>query len=168
MTRRRLSALVALLMLASVALLSSSIATAHFGHGKDGLRARLTGAQEIQAADMDGRGTARFKIHQADSELCFRIFFSRIATPTAAHIHAGLKGANGPVVVPLFAAATADDAFLDRLERGKASGCVRVDPTLLQAIKDDPGAYYTNVHNARYPDGAIRGQLRGTGFHRHR
>ena len=168
MTRRRLSAFVALLMLASVALLSSSVTTAHFGHGKDGLRARLTGAQEVPPADVDGRGIARFKIHRADSELCFRIFFSRIATPTAAHIHVAPKGDTGPVVVPLFDAATADDAFLDRLERGEASGCVTVAPALLQAIKDDPGAYYTNVHNARYPDGAIRGQLKGTGFHRHR
>ena len=168
MTRRRLSAFVAVLMLASLALFSGSVATAHFGHGRDGLRARLTGAQEVPPADLDGRGFATFKIHTGDSELCYRISFARIATPTVAHIHLAAKGVSGPVAVPLFDAATADARFLDRLERGKAVGCVTVDPTLLQAIGDDPGAYYVNVHNARYPSGAIRGQLRGGfGFGHH-
>jgi hypothetical protein len=72
-------------------------------------------------------------------------------------------------VVPLFdTTAGAEDAFLDQLERGKAVGCVTVDPMLLQAIKTDPSAYYVNLHNTRYPMGAIRGQLRASlGGHRH-
>ena len=33
------------------------------------------------------------------------------------------------------------------------------DPALLEKIKATPGAYYVNLHNSRYPGGAIRGQL---------
>jgi hypothetical protein len=32
--------------------------------------------------------------------------------------------------------------------------------TLVAAIESSPKAYYVNVHTAKYPAGAIRGQLR--------
>jgi hypothetical protein len=36
-----------------------------------------------------------------------------------------------------------------------------VDLTQAQAIAHDPSGYYTNVHNAEFTDGAVRGQLHG-------
>jgi len=44
---------------------------------------------------------------------------------------------------------------------GGASGCVEdVDPALIKAIRQDPSAYYVNVHSRpNFPGGAIRGQL---------
>jgi hypothetical protein len=64
----------------------------------------------------------------------------------AAHIHKGKPGVAGPVVVPLGA------AF-------RKSGCTTARAAVTAAIVRTPGAYYVNIHTAKYPAGAIRGQL---------
>jgi hypothetical protein len=69
--------------------------------------------------------------------------------PNAAHIHAGAAGKAGGVKVPL-EAPKAD---------GTAKSCATVDRELLQQIVYNPSDYYVNVHNAEYPNGALRGQL---------
>jgi len=41
-----------------------------------------------------------------------------------------------------------------------ANGCVSgVDEELIKAIRQDPGAYYVNIHSIVFAAGAIRGQL---------
>jgi hypothetical protein len=34
-----------------------------------------------------------------------------------------------------------------------------VNPDLIKAIRQNPEAYYVNVHNSDFPTGAVRGQL---------
>jgi CHRD domain-containing protein len=41
----------------------------------------------------------------------------------------------------------------------KASGCVKAPKSTIEAIETNPNRYYVNIHNARYPAGALRGQL---------
>jgi hypothetical protein len=69
----------------------------------------------------------------------------------AAHIHAAPVGEAGPVVVPLFTepvnAATVPRTCLSGLNKN-----------LLKAIIRNPQDYYVNVHNAQFPNGAVRGQ----------
>ena len=69
-----------------------------------------------------------------------------VAKPTQAHIHVGGKGVSGNVVVPLGAAY-------------KGSGCTKASKALIEKIETNPNRYYVNIHNAKYPAGAIRGQL---------
>ena len=117
------------------------------------LTAVLTGAQEVPPGDPDGAGVATIILLPEQRTLCYSVVVTGIAPATAAHIHRGRPGEAGPIVVPL-APPT----------QGASGGCVtNVDPALLRAISADPGAYYVNVHNAPYPEGAVRGQLLGPG-----
>ena len=140
------------IFLAIVMLLSASLVTA----GGRPLSATLTGEAEVNAAgvpnqgDLDGSGTANLTLNQGQGEICFEISVSDITLPaSAAHIHVAPSTAPGPVVVPL----AAPDA------NGFASGCVSVDPDLIKAIRQNPEAYYVNVHTSDFQAGAVRGQL---------
>ena len=73
---------------------------------------------------------------------------SGVSTPTAAHIHLGAAGTSGNVVLPLSTGAT----FLTK-------GCVHASDALISAIAASPHGYYVNIHNAKYPGGAVRAQL---------
>jgi hypothetical protein len=120
--------------------------------GMDGetvLTARLTGAAEIPGpGDNDGAGSATIRVNPVASTVCYELSATGIAPATAAHIHRGALGVAGPVVVPL----TAPTA-------GSSSGCVDVAGALAAEMLAGPSAFYVNVHNANFPDGAVRGQL---------
>ena len=107
----------------------------------------MNGKQETPKGDPDGKGTAKITLEDRKGKVCFRLSWSGIATPTAAHIHQGKKGVAGPVVIPFFGGAP------------KHSGCVKADKKLIEKIAKSPRSYYVNVHNAKYPGGALRAQL---------
>jgi CHRD domain len=126
------------------------------------LRAELSGANEVPVADPDGSGSARvdLSVNEETGEVCFAVRFRGTGTPNRGHIHAQVAGQNGPIVVPLFElAGLPADPRNDDLELGRLEGCVPADAALLEDIKATPGAFYVNLHNARFPAGAIRGQL---------
>jgi hypothetical protein len=110
-----------------------------------------TGDQEIAGGDPDGHATAF--VRAFGGTVRFGFSFAGIAPPTAGHIHLGPVGVNGPVVVPFFAGA------LPASVNGFAGTVTGVDPKLVRAINRDPRGYYTNLHNADFPGGAVRGQL---------
>ena len=114
--------------------------------GGSSLHAMLTGKAETPKGDPDGSATAEVKIN--GKSVCWEIKASKVATLTAAHIHKGGAGVAGPVVVPFGAAY-------------KAKGCATTTAAIAAAIKKNPAGYYVNVHNAKYPAGALRGQLSG-------
>ena len=107
----------------------------------------MTGKAESPKGAPNGKGTARIKVEASKGELCFRLSWSGIGTPTAAHIHQGKRGVAGPVVIPIFGGTP------------KHSGCVKASKSLLGKINKNPGGYYVNIHNVKFPGGAIRAQL---------
>lgn len=126
------------------------------------LRAEMTGAQEVPPADPDGTGRADTQLFVMGGQVCFKIEFENIGAPNRAHIHRAAAGVNGPIVVPFFDIHTADaqrDPRHDQLEMGKLESCVPAAPALLAEIAANPEAFYVNFHNARFPGGAVRGQL---------
>ena len=129
--------------------------------GRTVLQTDLTGTEEVTndpacepptvCGDPDGTGFALIEIDEDAGTLCFWLEVSDIALPaTGAHIHEAPPGDAGPIAVTL----TPPDAS------GTSSGCVKdVDAALLADIAANPGDYYVNVHNAEFPQGAVRGQL---------
>jgi hypothetical protein len=117
------------------------------------LRSTMVGANEVPPADPDGRGTAG--VTAVGSLVCWAVTWTNIATPTRGHIHQAPAGVNGPIVVPFFEAPSGLPSTLDTV-----SGCTGgVDPALVRAIRTQPSGFYTNLHNAEFPAGAVRGQL---------
>ena len=111
--------------------------------------ATLTGAAEVPGpGDPDGSGRAEVSIIDAADRICYEIWTSNIQTPTAAHIHRGAAGVAGPPVITL-------DAPVD----GHVSSCEDINGGLADEINANPAAFYVNVHNAEFPNGAVRGQL---------
>jgi len=136
------------------------------GGSRDRLRAELAGTNENPDADPDARGRASVELDIEEGEVCFSVRIDATGTPNRGHIHVGGPLDNGGIVVPLFEltapplpAAVPFDPRHDELEKGRLEGCVPASPTLLQQIADNPGGYYVNLHNARFPGGATRGQL---------
>lgn len=116
---------------------------------KQGMTASLTGAQEVPGpGDTDGSGTAEITIVDATDNVCWDLNVRNIAPATAAHIHRGLPGEAGPPVVTL-----------EPPTDGSNEGCVAVPGALADEIEANPAAFYVNVHNAEFPNGAVRGQL---------
>jgi hypothetical protein len=125
-------------------------------------KARLSGANEIPAADPDGTGMAKVRINDDAGTVCFNISWKDIESPTMSHIHDGDATENGPIVVTLFDNAFAspnDHPLPDTIHA--VSGCaVDQDPALLDDIQNNPRDFYVNVHNQEFGGGAIRGQLK--------
>lgn len=145
--RMRVLALVALPGMLALALVATAA-----GKQRGGLNrvAPLSGKAEVPAGDPDGGGIAQIRLKPATNQVCFTIRVKRILPATGAHIHKAPKGQNGPVVVNLAPPTT-----------GKSTGCSESDIATIREIQRHPRRYYVNVHNAQYPDGAVRGQLRG-------
>jgi hypothetical protein len=85
--------------------------------------------------------------------------FPADTTVTDAHIHGGAAGSNAGVVVN---AGISGGALA--LTNGSGSitrNGINVTADRAAAILANPSGHYFNVHTARNPDGAIRGQLAG-------
>ena len=100
--------------------------------------------------DPDGSGNVEVTIVDAVDNVCYEITdVVGIAPATAAHIHRGAMGVAGPPVVTL-------EAPTD----GESVGCAQAPEPIADEMEVNPAGFYVNVHNAEYPNGAIRGQLR--------
>lgn len=134
----------------SIAIIAIVASAAWATQGGRPLSATLTGAAEVPGpGDPDGAGTAHVTLNQGQGEVCYELSVTDIAPASAAHIHRGSAGSSGGVAVPLSPPTS-----------GSSSGCVSgVDKDLIKDIRQNPDAYYVNVHNAEFPPGALRGQL---------
>ena len=139
--------LLAVPLIATIAIAGT---TAAFAAGIEQF-ANLQGSNEIGGGDTNGYGAAAVTFHST-RKICVGLVVDRIAIPTAAHIHQGVAGVNGPIVVSF-------PKIPGRGNPGSSSFCADIDSTLAGQIQGNPAGFYVNVHNADFPGGALRGQL---------
>ncbi len=157
MKQRRLFAALMLAALVALAIAGPASAAKLGGADQGGrlLTTTLSGAEEVDpitgalgAGDPDGTGFATVTVNPGKGLVCYELSVSGIAPATGAHIHEAPPGEAGDIVV-----------HLQPPTDGSSSGCAKVDRALAKDILKDPADYYVNIHNADYPDGALRGQL---------
>jgi hypothetical protein len=108
------------------------------------LEAKLSGRAEVPRGAPAGKGGVDLTL--SGRRLCWDFTISGIDKPLVAHIHRAPAGMSGPIIVPLG-------------RRYTQQGCTSTSAAVSKAIVTKPGGFYVNVHTARFPTGAIRGQL---------
>jgi hypothetical protein len=130
----------------------SLLATAIFTMGTIGLafgadvKVTLSGANEVPPVQTSASGDGTISV--ADDGTVTGSVTTKGIQGTAAHIHMGAPGSNGPVVVP----------FTKDGDTYKAAAGAKLNADQLKAFKS--GQLYFNVHSAANPNGEIRGQLK--------
>ncbi len=110
--------------------------------------ARLTGdTGPGPPGDPGGSGQASVTVHLGRELLCVAVTTSGIAPVTSVHVHEAAPTAVDPIVAAPAPAADGRPA------------CFGVDRQVLRKIRTDPASHYVEVHNAEFPDGALRGFL---------
>lgn len=143
--RKGLSVIGALFAALAAGLVLAAVAA---GSGGTKLGAQLRGTNEVPAAPASNRGRVEITLKPSAGRVCWEFFITKIdGKGTAAHIHKGKPGVSGPVFIPL------GTTF-------KREGCFAAPKAKINAVAAKPGAFYVNVHNAKHPAGAMRGQLR--------
>ncbi len=115
--------------------------------------ALLLGRNEVAPVTTNAKGLAQFTLINTDT-LQYQLAVSDIISITAAHIHLGPLGQNGPVVHGLYNGSGPFDAA------NPISGVITL--TAKGMVDLLTGYYYVNVHTTANPSGEIRGQIGGT------
>ena len=138
-------------LFAAITVTTALIATSAVAQtGGRKLQTAMTGAAEVPGpGDTDGTGSAQITVNSGQNKVCYKLRVANIAAGTMAHIHEGAPTVAGPVKVTLGKPGA----------NGMSSGCVTVPRALAMDIAKRPADYYVNIHNAEFPNGAVRGQL---------
>lgn len=124
--------------------------------------ARLAGSNEVPAVTSAATGTFTATVDEAAGTIAWTLSVPAITNATAAHIHAGAAGANGGIVLNLFAAPTGSPASSINVsgtaKASDLSGTLAGNlPGFITALK--AGGLYANVHTSANPGGEIRAQV---------
>jgi len=112
--------------------------------GKPGLRTTVEAV--LQRSDGSEHGDALLHLYPTKNKICYRLTVDDTVRPVeAAHLHRGLEGETGKVVLNLRA-----------VYRGE---CIRgLGERFIRNVKRHPERYYVEVHTSS-PSGDVRGQL---------
>jgi hypothetical protein len=110
------------------------------------LSAKLLGKNEVPKGSPTAHGIANLTLNATKGTVCWAFQLVGVVSPAQAHIHKGRAGTSGPVFIPLG-------------KTYKAKGCVTAAKKMIEAVESNPNGFYVNVHNVKYPNGVVRGQL---------
>jgi hypothetical protein len=123
---------------------------------------QMSGTEEVPPVDTTATGTAEFNL--GTNGIDYQASVSGISGVTAAHIHSGNVGENGPVIVTLFKSDTPSNQTNGVLVKGTITAADLEGPMQGKQISDlvsamSSGGTYVNVHTEANPNGEIRGQI---------
>jgi hypothetical protein len=139
--------------------------------------ASLSGDAEIPSVNTQASGKATFDLSaqaaalggaaaaaSSDDQMFYEINLQNIDQITAAHIHMGANGENGPVIVTLFDPDVPTSEINGELVSATITAQNLEGPLESKQISDlvdlfDTGGAYVNVHTQTNPDGEIRGTI---------
>jgi hypothetical protein len=110
------------------------------------VKVALSGDEEVPAVKTAAKGTGMFAIAN-DNTIAGSVTTTGIQG-TAAHIHEGASGKNGPVIIPL---TKSGDTY-------SVPAGTKLSESQLASFK--AGNLYVNVHSAGNPGGEVRAQLK--------
>ena len=128
----------------AAAILAFGVCGSGIAIGAD-VKLTLSGANEVPPVTTPASGEGTISI--ADDGAVSGSVVTMGMQGTAAHIHMGAAGKNGPVIVP----------FTKDGDTYKAPAGAKLNADQMTAFK--AGDLYFNVHSAAHPGGEIRGQL---------
>jgi hypothetical protein len=152
--------MVNLFTFAAFAILAVTATAAHTD-----FKAMLSGGEVVPPVKTMAAGEVGFHLGMDGKALAFKLTVSGIKDITAAHIHIGKKGENGPPVVFLFHGPEKKGMFNGTLAEGTITAKDLFGPLSGMTIKDlmtkiDSGDAYAVVHTEQNPGGELRGQIR--------
>ena len=166
--RKPLFIALTVLLLFVIAFSASALAN---GDGNHPFAARLKGYEETPAINSAGTGQFIASVNSSVTSITYQLSYSGLSGPAAvAHIHFGQRGVAGGVVAflcgggskpacPASGTVTGTIVSSDIIAvpaQGIAAGDLA---GVLKAMR--AGLTYANVHTANFPNGEIRGQIRG-------
>ncbi|EGN75318.1 CHRD domain-containing protein [Idiomarina sp. A28L] len=110
----------------------------------------LSGDQEVPAVTTNASGSGYALVSKTDFALELRVLTQGVEDATAAHIHTGIAGENGPVLVAL-------EQDNENMNRWMASEGLVLTQDIFNILAS--GGHYVNVHTPAFPNGEIRGQI---------
>jgi hypothetical protein len=121
------------------------------GMGGEGVHhLNLTGAEEVPAVNTSATGSGQLTVNPDRS--VSGSFTTKGSTMTAAHVHEGAAGQNGPVIIPL-------------QKKGDNEWVVPAGAKLTESQYEayKAGRLYVNFHSAQHKGGEIRAQIKAPG-----
>ncbi len=127
-------------------------------------KAMLSGSESVPVVETMAKGDATFTLIKDEKALSYYVTVSDIEDVTAAHIHLGKKGENGPPVA-LITNEKRAGKFSGTLAEGTITKKELMGPMMGKSVEDlvkqiKKGNAYLNVHTDKYPNGEIRAQIK--------
>jgi hypothetical protein len=133
--------------------------------GELAFKAKLLGSEEVPLVNTGAKGEATFQISKGGDTLTYKLIVLHIKDVTAAYIHVGRKGENGPPGIELFSEPKKEDVSGTLLAEGKIEPYLFIGPLKGKTLNSiiqlmESGEAYVNIRTKKHPDGEIRGQIK--------
>ena len=112
-----------------------------------------SGGQEVSTGDNEAHATAFLGL--GTTSISYAVSWTGLNSPTTFAVDQGAVGMNGEPVANLFVAPRGIAPAITEV----AGVTMNVPARTIAAIKANPAMFYTNLTTARFPLGAVRGQL---------